>query len=174
MKDIFSEIRTKIEFECAESDLYIITDDISPIHENQTQNFTLEHFGINRFTHLKFSIKFVSLWFPAPENAPMYITLGNKLEISQKDLKCLIKEKFAMLPPFFSMISRNKLLSSTSIVPYRQQSIIIVPIMSSGEVKIEYSINIEKGTTWTHAFNIQIKPSLSVKAIKQTLLDILK
>jgi hypothetical protein len=76
MKDIFREIRAKIEFECIKADLYIITDDVTPIHENQSKDYTLEHFGINRFTHLKFSIKFISLWFPAPENSPKYITLG--------------------------------------------------------------------------------------------------
>jgi hypothetical protein len=73
-----------------------------------------------------------------------------------------------MLPPFFSLINRNKVISSTSTIAYKEQSIILVPIMSKGEVKIEYYINTEQviGTVWTHAFNISIKPSLSVKAIK--------
>ena len=30
------------------------------------------------------------------------------------------------------------------------------------------------GSVWTHVFNISIKPNLSIKAIKQTLIDILK
>ena len=82
MKDIFNQIRAQVELECLESDLFIITDDITPIHESQTEGFTLEHYGINRFSQLKFSIKYISLWFPAPENEPKYITLGNITEIS--------------------------------------------------------------------------------------------
>ena len=36
IKDIFTKLRAKIELECLESDLFIITDDITPIHESQT------------------------------------------------------------------------------------------------------------------------------------------
>lgn len=54
--------------EYKDADIFIIMEDIPPIHEKECQNFTLESYGINRFSNLKFSIKFLNLWFPPPEN----------------------------------------------------------------------------------------------------------
>ena len=67
-------------------DLYLILENGTEVSlfSKENKNVELSKLRITRFSKIKFESKYLTIWFPPPDNKPEMVSLGGPAEVDQK------------------------------------------------------------------------------------------